>query len=259
MSKMNLIRLPLWLAALWLVAFDGIGQEALDYQAAFDSANAAYARGEYMEAQAGYETILQDRIHFESEFNLGNAFFKQNALGSAILHFERARQLDPNHDDLESNLTLANSRIQDRIEPIPTSSINDLWLRVIAPGRFKLWMRLLVGTWTLGFAAFALRLWQKEPGSRRLLGTLGGTLLSLSLIFFSLTALTSSRIDSSKSAIIMATETSIRNAPGPNGMTLFVLHEGTKVKILQRERDFWKIELINGNVGWIMASDVTEI
>lgn len=259
MSKINLFRFHFWFVACSLAAIDGFGQEMLDYRATFDSANAAYARGEYMVAQTGYETILQDRIHFESEFNLGNTHFKQNALGQAILHFERARQLDPNHDDLESNLALAYSRIQDRIESLPTSSINDLWLRVIAPGRFKLWMRCLFGAWTLGFLAFAFRLWQKEAGTRRLLGTMGGTLLFLSLIFLWLTLATSALIESSKSAIIMAAETSIRNEPGANGMTLFVLHEGTKVKILQREGDFWKIELINGNVGWIKASDVTEI
>jgi SH3-like domain-containing protein len=42
-------------------------------------------------------------------------------------------------------------------------------------------------------------------------------------------------------------------------MTLFMLHEGTKVAIIQREERYTEIRLPNGNVGWIDSSDMEAI
>ena len=74
-----------------------------------------------------------------------------------------------------------------------------------------------------------------------------------------LTQTASKRIESSRSAIVMAVESAARNEPGTNGMTLFMLHEGTKVTVIERSGDYWKVQLANGNTGWIAAGDLTEI
>ena len=74
-----------------------------------------------------------------------------------------------------------------------------------------------------------------------------------------LTRTASERIESSKSAIVMAVESAVRNEPGTNGMTLFMLHEGTKVTVIERNANHWKVQLANGNTGWIAAGDLTEI
>ena len=42
-------------------------------------------------------------------------------------------------------------------------------------------------------------------------------------------------------------------------MTLFMLHEGTKVTVIERNTNHWKVQLANGNTGWIAAGDLTEI
>ena len=74
-----------------------------------------------------------------------------------------------------------------------------------------------------------------------------------------LTRTSAKRIESSKTAIVMAMESAVRNEPGSEGMTLFMLHEGTKVTVTDRSATHWKIQLANGNTGWIAASDLTEI
>ena len=236
-----------------------IGWAQADVKATFEAANAAYANGNYDDAIIGYESILEERMHFESEYNLGNAYYKLGNWGPAILHYERAALLSPSDEDVRTNLVLANAQIKDRIESLPSNGITDVWERITAPGRFQLWARIMLFGWTLGFLALAWRLWAKGVENRRLLGSAAAILLSLGLTSMLLARTSSERIESSKSAIVMAMESAVRNEPGTNGMTLFMLHEGTKVTVTERSDAHWKIQLANGNSGWIAASDLTEI
>ncbi len=231
----------------------------LDPKVQFEAANAAYTAGDYAEAIAGYESILAESMHFESEYNLGNAHYKLAQWGPAILHYERAALLSPSNADLKTNLTLANAQIKDRIESLPSNGILDIWERITAPGRYQLWARLMILAWTLGFAAFAWRIWIVGIENRRLLGSSAVVLIALGLACMLMTQTASKRIESSKSAIVMAVESAVRNEPGTNGMTLFMLHEGTKVTVIERNANHWKVQLANGNTGWIAAGDLTEI
>jgi tetratricopeptide (TPR) repeat protein len=126
------------LITLFLIALSCIAWSQEDFEATFQAANEAYASGDYAAAIAGYESILEDRMHFESEYNLGNAYYKSRDWGSAILHYERATRLSPSNSDVRTNLVLANAQIKDRIESLPSNGILDLWDRIVAPGRFKL-------------------------------------------------------------------------------------------------------------------------
>ena len=228
-------------------------------QVVFDSANVAYSDGRYAEAQAGYEQIVENHLHFESEFNLGNAFFKQGDLGQAILHFERAKQLNPSDADLDNNLILANARVIDRIKPLPTAGIEDLWERILSPGHFLLWFRLMIGFWTLGFSALAWRMWQSSTGNRRISGTVGSSLLVVGTVFIGLTYGSSKRITGSQEAIVMVDQANVLSEPSLNSNTLFVLHEGTKVSIIQRVDEQCEISIANGNVGWLSTRSLEEI
>ena len=262
-TMMNREHMPhrmLGLIGIFVMTFSAsLGQTEAIYQAQFDSANAAYARGEFSLAQSGYESLLEDRVHFASEFNLGNAFFKQQKFGQAILHYERARQLTPNNEDLETNLTLANSQISDRIEALPTAGISNVWQGIVAPGRHLLWHRLMVLFWTLGFGVLAARLMSQNFGNRRILGTVGTSLLAVGIAFMSLSWSALNRISNDKSAIVLANESPVRSQPGDAGMTLFMIHEGTKVAVIQQDARYTKIKLPNGNVGWIASNDMETI
>ena len=60
-------------------------------------------------------------------------------------------------------------------------------------------------------------------------------------------------------AIVMSPSVTVKSTPDENGTSLFVVHEGTKVKI-QSELDGWReVKLSNGSVGWMLFSDVERI
>jgi tetratricopeptide (TPR) repeat protein len=229
-------------------------------EAAFAAGTAAYAEGRYDEAAAQFEAVLVDHNHFESHYNLGNVRFKQGRLGEAILHYERARQLRPEDDDTANNLALARSQVVDRIEPLPTMGLRDLWSRVVAKGRLGFWRNSFLTAWLLGWALLAIRLRARELGLRRLWGTLGTVSLSLSLLLGGLAYATYQRAMNSREAIILDQIIEVQSAPqSADALPLFILHEGTKVRMLQEQSGWWEVEIANGNVGWLPSSALEAI
>ncbi|MGM3047353.1 tetratricopeptide repeat protein, partial [Bacillus cereus group sp. BC303] len=64
-------------------------------------------------------------------FNLGNAYYKSNNIALAILNYERAVKLNPDNEDYQFNLKLANQRIEDKIDEAPQLFLTE-WKNGIA-------------------------------------------------------------------------------------------------------------------------------
>src|SRR5674476_686288 len=83
-------------------------------------ANRAYYAGHYENAVTIYEKVTQ--AGFASPvlfYNLGNAYFKLGNMPMSILYYEKAHKLAPADADIAHNIRLANTRIVDKIEPVP--------------------------------------------------------------------------------------------------------------------------------------------
>src|SRR2546426_6371118 len=75
----------------------------------FKAANALYDAGKFAEAAAAYERVEPKTASVY--FNLGNAFFRQDKVGLAVLNYERARRLAPRDPDILANLKFAEQRL----------------------------------------------------------------------------------------------------------------------------------------------------
>ena len=51
----------------------------------------------------------------------------------------------------------------------------------------------------------------------------------------------------------MTPTVTIKSSPSEASVDLFVLHEGTKVNILETTDGWSKIKIANGSVGWLQA------
>jgi SH3-like domain-containing protein len=61
-------------------------------------------------------------------------------------------------------------------------------------------------------------------------------------------------------AIVMRPVTSVKSSPSAESSTdLFILHEGTKVRIVDEVGTWNNIELADGRQGWIRAADIEKI
>ena len=83
-------------------------------------ASNAYRNQDYKKSIELYEELVSqgiknNRISSQLYYNLGNAYFRDNQLGKAILNYERALLLEPGDGDIRHNLRFANNRTVDRI------------------------------------------------------------------------------------------------------------------------------------------------
>ena len=60
-------------------------------------------------------------------------------------------------------------------------------------------------------------------------------------------------------AIIMTAKVDVRSEPRDGSTVLFVLHKGTKVRILQQENAWSEVRLANGSVGWMPPASLERI
>ena len=60
-------------------------------------------------------------------------------------------------------------------------------------------------------------------------------------------------------AILMEANAYIKSAPSNQSEDLFILHEGTKVQVLEVFNDWTKIKLSDGMIGWLENQAIEEI
>ena len=87
-------------------------------------------------------------------------------------------------------------------------------------------------------------------------------ILTLLLALASLSFSISQKKDyiSEDNAIVMRPVTSVKSSPAAGASTdLFILHEGTKLKVIDSVGTWDNIELADGRQGWIPSSDIERI
>jgi tetratricopeptide (TPR) repeat protein len=238
-----------------------LGEATVSDKQLWEEATAAYQEGRWSDAVTAYEAILATgRTAPELQYNLGNAWFKAGEPARAILCYERALKLDPSYDDARYNLEFAREQTQDRIDVVPEFII-ERW------GRSACYL-LDSDTWTVLFFVFAavfavllLAFLLSARTSWKRVGFYGGIvvlLLALLCLDFAHWQLADYR--KADSAIVMRPVCSAKSSPSEaSAKDLFVLHEGTKVKILDEVGGWKNIELSDGRTGWVPAADIEVI
>ena len=99
------------------------------YDELFNEANEQFKNGKFQHAINTYKKI--ENAGFQSAalfYNKGNAHFKLNDIPGAILYYERARMIAPTDKDIAFNLKLANQRITDKTDALPTLFYESWWM-----------------------------------------------------------------------------------------------------------------------------------
>ena len=61
-------------------------------------------------------------------------------------------------------------------------------------------------------------------------------------------------INEHNEAIVMTPTITVKSSPSSSGVDLFVLHEGTKVEIIDNADKWDKIKIADGSVGWMPST-----
>lgn len=224
-----------------------------------DEANRAYINEEYKYAEEQYEKIIDMGYASPSlYYNLGNSYFMEEKFGPAILYYERAKRLDPSNKDILHNLKIANSRIVDKVEPVPELFYKKWWRNLLTMKNSNEWAITGIILTVCFFISLSVYLLSKSIKIKKF--TFYTALIILLLNAFSLIfAYRSYQIQIADNyAIVMSIRTTAKSAPSETSPDVFVIHEGAKVKTSNKIGEWVEIKLENGSVGWI-KEDAIEI
>jgi tetratricopeptide (TPR) repeat protein len=226
----------------------------------FNKANTSYSQSQYSEALADYLKV--EEMGYVSEvlfYNIGNTYFKLNEIGKSILYYERALKLKPSDKDLINNLTLAKEFTLDRIEEVPDFIVKT-WIEDVN-------YMLNSDTWSyvslFFFALIAILLlsFRFGPSSRirkvSFFAAMASLLFGLGSGYFSINQ--KYKYNLNDTAVVMSQVSTVKSAPDNSGKTLFILHEGTKVQLIEELGQWKRVELADGRQGWIVSIDIETI
>jgi uncharacterized protein YgiM (DUF1202 family) len=116
------------------------------------------------------------------------------------------------------------------------------------------WARFAVISLILTLIAAFIFLIARTPRTRRLAFWPGTAFLAVFALSLFLSIQSYRMYKKQDTAIIFTPTVTVKSSPGDSSVDLFVIHEGTKVRITDRIDDWSEIRLVNGNVGWIRSS-----
>ncbi len=243
-----------------LLIFFTLSGSAFAQDLRFEKGNTQYTEGNYQEAITNYEEILKSGMQSPALFyNLGNAYYKTGKLPEAILNYERALLMAPQDRDIRYNLKLAYSQTADKIEEVGTFFLSNWVQDLQSSNDSDGWAIYSILTFILFLLGLGLYFFSRNAAVKKLAFALGVIFALGSGLSYTFSASQKERLIERTHAIIFNPSVTIKSSPDASGNDLFVLHEGTKVKLISKIGDWWNIELQDGSEGWIHQEDVEVI
>ena len=221
----------------------------------------AYGREDWNEARKLWSEISDMGLESaELYYNVGNACFRSDDIAHAILNYERALRLDPSYSDARFNLEFAQTLLQDKIESVPEFFLG-VWMRNLCRAMpSDVWAWAGVALFALTLAMALLFLLGRSSAARKTGFSVGLLSLLLCVLAFSMAAGQRSDYLRDDRAIVVRAVCPVKSSPSADSAKdLFILHEGTSVKVLDSVGYWHNIELTDGRQGWAAASDLEMI
>lgn len=221
-------------------------------QELWDRANAAYVDGDFRTAIDRYAELLgRGRVSARLFYNMGNACFKEERTGEAILYYRRALRLAPGNEDIRYNLSVAEARTKDNIERIPEFFLTT-WLRAVRHTMgCTAWtvLSLVLLAAALGLVLLYLLAQRLALRKAGFYGTLAAGVLFLGATLMA-AGERREMLDRTQ-AVVMSSSVAVKSSPDRSSTDLFVLHEGTVATITDRLEEWCEITIADGKKGWV--------
>lgn len=220
----------------------------------WEQGNLHYQEGRYDSAAFCYEQI--EGRNTDVYYNLGNAYYKLNEIGEAILYYERALKANPNNNLAYENLYLTQSRINNRIQPIQKIFFIRWWISITQGSYANTYAILSIILFILLIAYLsALKLGVININlPKQLLWGVG----IACILFTSLGLAAANRQTAENLAIVMENNASLMKKPD-YGNSSSLIPEGTKVNIIDITEGWYEVKLPDGRTGWMIKEDITKI
>ena len=225
-------------------------EEAFGRAIELDMTDPAAAADYYRKAILHYERLVASGVrNGKLYYNIGNAWFRLDDMGRAILNYRRSTLYNPADPNLEQNLQFARSRRVNRIESQQSDRVfktlffihYDVPTRV----RFGIFLGAFILLWGAAIAAvFYRRGWVR---------TLIISLAAVCVIFMVSLIYEKVSMTRDPAGVVIAPEVTARKGDGETYQPSFTapLFSGTEFILLEQRPDWWYIELEDGARSWI--------
>lgn len=229
-------------------------------QTAFEQGNKYYEKENYEAAISSYESIVNSgKQSAEVYFNLGNSYYKLHKVAPAIYNYEKALLLSPNDSEIKTNLEFARKMAIDDIKVIPKVGFSKLLSDFTSKYYYDTWAWIAVSFAFLFLIFFVGYYFSQKTVLKRIFFI--GMFLWLIGIFLSSASgfYEKSRNENERPAIIFAENAPLKSEPKAGSTDTTILHEGTKVYILESIANWKKVALTDESIGWIEDTVIKEI
>lgn len=224
--------------------------ERISADSLFALGNRYFRIEKYDYALDAYSAILEQVEHPDLYFNMGNTFYRLGDVGKAVWAYEKGLQFSPRQKDLNHNLDIVNTRVQDRIE-MPQGYFFIEWYSSL---KNQYTLQDLIVWGGLMILLFALAGFFKEFGILDMVfaGRTQIFFLILTVIIHGLALDKYWELSDREEGVVVSSVVNVRSAPvDRDEKVIFRIHEGLKVDIAQSQPGWFEIILLDGKKGWI--------
>lgn len=235
-----------------------------------EQADSAYMADDFATAARLYnEAIDTEGSSSMLFYNLGNAYYRMGNLGKAIVNYERSLRLDPTNRDARENLAFVNSKITDQIGDSGTFISNTIDT-VVAAAHPDTWGYIGIASFVLMLGAIALYVFAGNVAVRKV-GFFGAFILLIVTVAANILAVKGAdKAQSHTTAIVIEPSAILSTSPRQpkdRSEEAFLLHEGTKVQILDSVampadttgRKWYDVSVDNTHRAWISSEAIEKI
>jgi tetratricopeptide (TPR) repeat protein len=241
---------------------------AQDAASFYNDGNRAYIEGDFQAAVEHYlYAIDAGAADYRLFFNLGNAYFRLDEIGRAILSWERARLLSPRNRDVFENLYFARSTRVDIVrEAEGGPKVGDVYENTFLGfvynflGKFSADEFITVLIILSIIATLLLAIWiLARGGFRRFAFWTSAAIWMLFLIVTSLFAIKQGNVWETGKAIVLRPGAEIRSASSESSQLLYSYQEGMEVAVIETRENYSRVKLRNGEEGWMLSDYIERV
>lgn len=227
--------------------------EAFDEGAAVGRTQPDRAVTSFRAAAEGFEALVADGVvNGRLLYNLGNTYLQLGDIGKAILNYRRAERLIGGDAQLRHNLnyarTLRRNRVDETGERAALHTVFFWHYETSLGARYA----AAVGGYVLFWILLLARGWVKVASLRLAIAACGvlwlaaGTSVAVDLV----------QSGSVKEGVTTSSDIVVRKGNGEGYDPQFAesLHEGVEFRVIDERGGWYKVQLPDGNSGWIRQS-----
>jgi len=250
-------------ALLYIILLLPLSPESIMAQESRDIYNSGieyYSQGSFDQALTTWIGLVDSGYSSpELYYNIGNAAFKTGKIPLSILYYEKSLLKHPFNEDARYNLEISRSFVVDRFNSIPELFISR-WFRMVSLlFSSNSWAVISLVTFSLSLILILVYLFSRSISFKKISFFIASFALLLSVVSILFSFGNRSVTVRNRDAIIFAPAVTGKSSPDQSGKDLFVIHEGTKVRIEDEVGGWFEIRLSDGNVGWIPSTDAEKI